>query len=140
MKETGFVAEVHDGYALVRIAKKSACGENCASCRGGCVPGERTLAAKNPLYAKCGDRVLLELDSSRVISAAFLAYILPLAVFIAVYLVCMGFIVSEWIKIALSMLGAGCVFLAVHLLEKRNKEKYMPDITAIIKYDQKEEQ
>lgn len=133
MKETGFVGELHGEYASVRVAKKSACGENCAACGGGCVPGERVLSAKNPIGAKPGDRVLVELETGNVLGAAFLAYILPLAVFIAVYVLCMPIIASETAKIILGIGAAAVSVYFVHLLQKRNAQKYIPDIVKIIK-------
>lgn len=139
MREHGFVEEVYANRARIRVAKMSACGENCASC-GGCTPGERVIEVKNNIGAKAGDRVIAELESGRVLSAAFLAYILPLAVFVAVYLLCPESLGGEGTKILLSAAGALAVFFVIYLFQKRNGEKYMPEIVGIIKDNQKDGQ
>ena len=43
--------------------------------------------AENRINAVVGDRVLLESDSKRVLGVAFLLYILPVIVFVAVYVI-----------------------------------------------------
>ncbi len=131
MKEVAFVEKITGDRALVSVAKKSACGENCASCKGGCVPGERKLWAKNNMGAEVGDRVVLELDSSRVIYAAFLAYILPVVVFLAVFMALDGFIYSELLLAVIAFLAAGAAVFLVRKINDKSKEKYMPQITKI---------
>lgn len=133
MRETGIVEEIIGKNARVRVIKKSACGENCASC-GGCVPSERTLEAKNSIGAEAGDRVILELAGERVLSAAALVYILPLAVFIAVYFLCMNKIAAESARIVLSTLAAAAVLVSVYFYQRKKGTNYMPDIVEIIKY------
>ncbi len=131
MKEVAFVEKITGDRALVSVAKKSACGEKCASCKGGCVPGERKLWAKNNMGAEVGDRVVLELDSSRVIYAAFLAYILPVVVFLAVFMALDGFIYSELLLAVIAFLAAGAAVFLVRKINDKSKEKYMPQITKI---------
>lgn len=140
MREHGFVEEVYANRACIRVAKMSACGENCASCGGGCTPGERVIEVKNNIGAKTGDRVIAELESGRVLSAAFLAYILPLAVFVAIYLLCPESFGGEGTKILLGAVGAIAAFFLIYLFQKRNGEKYMPEIVEIIKDNQKDGQ
>ena len=56
MREIGIVESVENGYARVRIRRKSACGENCANCKGGCAPTEQLVSALNEADAKTGQQ------------------------------------------------------------------------------------
>lgn len=131
MTEIGFVDKISDGVTTVRVAKKSACGENCASCKGGCTPGERILEVKNPIGAMPGERVILELPDGRFLTAAFLVYILPLVMFITGYFMMGTVFDAEW-----QMMFGGamfCVlgFIMVKIVNKKNKEKYMAEIVKV---------
>ncbi len=83
MREIGIVTECGNGRAKVAVLRRSACGENCAGCSGGCTPTKSIIAARNDIGAECGDRVLLELEDRRALSAAVLVYILPLTALFA---------------------------------------------------------
>lgn len=131
MRETGFVKETKNGFATVTVAKKSACGENCASCKGGCTPSERVLEVKNPIGAKAGERVILELPEQRVLQAAFLAYILPLAAFIGGFFAAGVFFCEEWQKIIGGAILSALSFLPIKLINAKSKEKYMAEIIKI---------
>lgn len=79
MRKTGIVKTVGE-ITEVAIIRESACGENCANCKGGCTPGETVIIAENELGAEIGDRVILEIQDKNAITAAFIAYIIPLVV------------------------------------------------------------
>lgn len=128
LREIGFVDEVKAGYVTVKVAKKSACGENCASCSGGCAPGERTLKALNTAGAKSGDKVVLELEDTKVFFAAFAVYILPIAVFLAGYFWAGIFFEQEWVKALAGVLAAVLIFFPLRRFDRKNKEKYMARI------------
>lgn len=133
MREVGFVEKTDGKIAVVKVAKKSACGENCASCKGGCTPGERRITVKNKIAAKPGETVVLEMPGEKVIFAAFLAYILPIIVFFA------GFFAGERIfKHELAAVVCGVIVAAVGIfaLNRHNKkepERYMAEITEVLK-------
>jgi sigma-E factor negative regulatory protein RseC len=82
MREIGTVIKVNSDVADVRVMRKSACGENCASCRGGCTPTESVVKAKNEICAEEGDIVVLEISDKRALKATALTYLLPLAALI----------------------------------------------------------
>ncbi len=66
----------------VSVLRQSACGENCAHCKGGCTPTDTIITAENMVGAEVGDRVILEVPDRAGIKAAALVYSLPIAVLI----------------------------------------------------------
>ena len=72
-----------NGNALVRVYQKSACGHDCSDCAGVC-GAKRTITvqAGNPLNARPGDLVTVETGTGRILKAAALVYLLPLATLI----------------------------------------------------------
>lgn len=82
MRKTGIVKTV-GANAEVAIIRESSCGENCASCKGGCTPSETIIVAENKLGAEVGDKVVLEMQDKNALTAAFVAYIIPLIALIA---------------------------------------------------------
>ena len=118
MKGEGIVVESKDGYAIVRVQKKSACSGNCASC-GLCENPAYDVKAKNPIGALAGDKVSLYMPSSKVLFAAFLVYMLPVMVLIGVLAVCKALGFSNVATAVLSIFSLACWFL---LIKKYNKK------------------
>lgn len=87
MDQIGQVVELQGKSAVVRVRRTSACGENCASCGGGCTPTSTTLKAVNGLNAKVGDMVKVEMSSGAFVLLAFIGYILPILIAIGAYFV-----------------------------------------------------
>ena len=77
MKQLGEVISEQGGKAYLVIKRVSACGENCASCKG-CQNSTVKITAENPLGAKAGQKVIVESKSSGILFTAFLVYILPI--------------------------------------------------------------
>lgn len=68
-----------DGRAMVRVFQQSACGHDCENC-GVCGSRRKlTVEAGNPLRAVPGDLVTVETGTGKIIRAAALVYVLPLA-------------------------------------------------------------
>ena len=82
----GIVKKLDGNLAVVSVIRRDSCGGNCSSC-GGCEKKEAVTYAENRINAGVGDRVRLESDSKRVLGVAFLLYILPVIVFVAVYVI-----------------------------------------------------
>ncbi len=86
MREIGRVINVEGQNALVEVRRKSACegchkgAEGCDACSLFIKDAKHRVTASNGANAKVGDRVLLEAESGRVLSYAFLVFILPLIV------------------------------------------------------------
>lgn len=87
MEQIGEIVELNGKNALVRINRVSMCGENCASCSGGCKPTATVISATNGLSAKVGDTVKLQMNSGAFLLLAFIGYILPILICIAVYFI-----------------------------------------------------
>lgn len=77
MRNIGLVVKTDGDFATVKIARKSACGENCASCKGGCNLSETLISALNEIKAQDGDKVVTEIDDKTALFATLIAYMLP---------------------------------------------------------------
>ncbi len=132
MIEEGFVKSVNGDTCEVLVKRKTACGENCAACKGGCTAKEQICIAKNKIGAKIGDKVLIELSGDKVLFSAFLVYILPILLFFLVFGAAsrMGF--GEAVGAAGGIIAMAAVFLVLKLKDKESRTKYLPEITEII--------
>ena len=77
-----------NGSAQVMLVRQSACSGDCHKCSG-CGAAEQTMifTARNPIGARPGDLVTVESATGPVLKAAAVLYMLPLALFIAAYLI-----------------------------------------------------
>lgn len=82
-QQEGIVLEVVGDMAKVKTSRHNDC-ENCGACPGN---SAMVLDALNPVGAKPGQRVAIEVQEINMLKAAFIVYILPLiAVFIGAVL------------------------------------------------------
>jgi len=130
MRETGTVQSINGDFCNVIVTRKSACGENCASCKGGCKLQNQVCTAKNSIGASPGDKVLIEIDTGKVLKSAFLVYILPILVFIVVYFICDYFLDYGQGLIALS--GMLVVFLLLFFHDKKHKTDFISHVVKIL--------
>ena len=107
MTQNGVVTKLLDrGRAEVSVERGTACGGHCDGCET-CIYASRLLVnAENAVFAKPGDRVVLESGTGGVIGAAMLVYMLPLALFFAGYAAGAAFGLGEGPCIAASLGGA----------------------------------
>lgn len=76
-----------NGMAQVQVKRKTACGHNCEECSG-CsevVIGDTLVLARNQKDARPGDVVLIESQSSKILTAAMMVYIMPFLLFFVFY-------------------------------------------------------
>ncbi len=137
MEQIGTVKSVIGSMAEVKVHRVSACGENCAHCKGGCTPTDIVAKAENRVSANVGDTVKIESDTGKVILAAVLLYIVPLvaAIVAAVVMTAVGAKTGPLLIVTVN------VFLGVILLVKSMDKKIAPTpvITGVIaKADRKE--
>lgn len=89
MIQEATVREVRDnGMAQVQIRRLTACGHDCSECAG-CtqvITGETLAWAHNQVGARIGDVVTVESESTQVLTAAAMVYILPFFLFFVIYL------------------------------------------------------
>lgn len=131
MREEGVVKKEAGEFCEVVIRRKTACGDNCASCGGACKMNFQSVTAKNPVGAKAGDGVIIEMESKKVLFSAFLVYILPVLVFAVSFYgtkkLDFDGAVSGGISAVLTVLSFGITML----YDRRHKADFFPVITQI---------
>ena len=101
-----------DGRAEVIRVRESACSGDCHKCTG-CGAAKQTvcLTARNCIGARVGDLVVISSSSARVLKAAAVLYMMPLALFFLGYALgeklgfgtlagCLGFVLGVVLVIA----------------------------------------
>ena len=133
MRSTGIVKKTEGNEAIVEIKRTSACGDNCANCSGCGNMSMNEIKAENKILAKCGDTVIVEMDTNKVLKAAFYAYIMPLLMLFLGYFLVFYITKTEiWgILGGISLMILTFVFL--HLLDKNVKKEYIHKIVEIKK-------
>lgn len=132
MKKEGIVICSEGDSVKVKILRESACGSDCSKCGAACKSREYILEAKNIVNAQAGDRVVIEMPAKRVLNAAFLIYILPLAALMTGYFTA-GFFTKSDVICAL----AGFIFMIIgffllHIYDKKVREKYRPCAVSLL--------
>ena len=110
-----------EGRAEVILVRESACSGDCHKCSG-CGAAQQTLllTAENPIGARVGDLVVISSGSAVVLKAAAVLYLLPLALFLAGYL--LGQLL--WQRGALlGLCGVALGIAAIKLFDKRLSKK-----------------
>lgn len=125
MTQHGIVEQISGTQVYVRVAKTSMCGENCASCKGGCTPGEQTVLAVNETdeALQPGDVVLLETETGKVIANAALVYLLPLLCLFIAYFIAAAYTQSELVCALAALLSSLCAFLLIRIWDIYIKRK-----------------
>jgi len=131
MDITGFVQSTDGKYAEVKVIRESACGGNCSSCGSGCSK-EKSVTARNKADAKTGDRVVLRLDTKKVLWACFFVYTMPLILGIASSSAVFFYTQNEIWSI-ISFLAVLCIYITImHFTDKKITDKYTMDIVCIL--------
>ena len=119
MEIVGTVISVNDKRATVAVKRVSACGENCANCKGSCVSTTATSVVENNIGAKVGDTVKIESDTNSVIRAAIALYMVPVLIAIFAAVIAYSVNLSNLFVILLSGVAFFASFFVVKLFEKR---------------------
>ena len=122
----------HD-RALVQVERMSACGENCASCAAGCSSKNvSTVVAVNKISAANGDDVIIKTKTSKILTAAFIVYLVPVFLFIIVYVFTNSLHLSEKASILISVAAffAGIAFAWVYNRSQSKKHGIEFEITS----------
>ncbi|MDO4618844.1 MAG: SoxR reducing system RseC family protein [Clostridia bacterium] len=131
MRKAGIV-KVGGEWAKVNIVRASACGENCAMCKGGCAPSETEILAKNPMGAKSGDKVILEIPDKIGLWAVFLAYVLPLLALLVVGGILLARNAHEIIAFLAGICAMAGVFFIVRKATGDKMGKFSAEIVKIL--------
>lgn len=132
MREAGVVISCDGTRAEVTVLRHSACGENCASCKGGCAPTKTVITAENTAGAKPGDKVLMEMSDKKALGAAAIVYILPLVLMLAAAVIVYASGGGEELTALCSVCALGMGFLLAHLISRIYGKKFGVKIISVI--------
>jgi sigma-E factor negative regulatory protein RseC len=121
MREEGIVKRmVLDKIVEVQLAS----GEGCRTCSCRCQESgtAKTVEAANEIGAVLGERVEVEISSSKLLGAFLLIYILPLLFLLAGYGMFSLIASNEGLKILGAFLGLVFGLMLVRYLGSRNRE------------------
>ena len=114
-----------DGTAKVMLVRQSACSGDCHKCSGcGAVEQTMLLTARNPIGAKPGDLVNISSESGPVLKGAAILYLLPLVLFIVLYLAGMRWQLGGLTGLGGFILGLAAAMLYDRLVVKRTNTEY----------------
>lgn len=132
MRETAIVKSVEGELCTCSVKRKSACGENCATCKATCSSREHTFSARNLAGAKAGDSVIVEMGTKRVLASAFLVYILPLVAFLLGFSYIQELGKGELESAFWGLVLGGAMWLLVSFYGKYKNEELVPCVTEIV--------
>ena len=123
MTQNGVVTKLlDDGRAEVSVERGTACGGRCDGCETCIYASTLRIAAENAVYAKPGDRVILESGTKGVVGAAALVYLLPVLLFFAGYAAGAAAGLGQGLCILTSLAGVLAGAALVVLIGRRRKE------------------
>jgi len=139
--EQGLVIRVDSTGTWVTTGKSEAC-ESCSS-KGAChtLGGGKAVEVLvlNPIGAGIGDRIVLKMDTSRLLKATFLVYMFPILMLI------LGAGAGEWIArssgldptaspalLGFGGLAAGLLIMKILANRLAQKDEYRPRIVKIL--------
>lgn len=108
MRQIARVERLLDAHhAEISVPRKSACGHDCEECAGCGVTGAAVRAkAANPIAAQPGQKVVVESDSAAMLKIVGLVYFLPVALFLAGYLLALCLTRTVAVQYAAAVAGA----------------------------------
>ncbi len=142
--EEGIVTAVTATTAWVTITQSDACkscsaGHSCTSPQNN---QETTLEAANPVHAAVGDRILLNVNTTSLLKASFLIYILPLLCMLAGAGIGHGIGLAAGLNPSWTALPLAVTFFGAALLIMRAKgaqlarlDDYQPKILKVLTHD-----
>lgn len=141
MEEVGYVKSIDNDYALVVFKRKSGCGGNCGSCKGGCSSNFVTTEIKNTLNASRGDSVKVMMKPKSFQKLIFWAYIFPSIMLLAGIFTGMTFFQNAGYKnYELLAVLVGFIFLAISYFfsskidkKRRKSDEFSLEMVKIIR-------
>lgn len=137
MKEIVLVTQVKENDILARHC--SPISEKASSSRRFWKVKEREFPLENPenFPVSSGDYVEIEQSPGHVVRTAFTLFILPLVMFLAVYLLSSALAPS--IQVVLSITAMAIGFLTPFLLRKLGKKDVLPHIVRVLQAEKAKE-
>jgi sigma-E factor negative regulatory protein RseC len=133
MREVMDVIDKDESYVYLRTTRTQEC-ESCAM-KGGCTllggSNELNLKAKNTekVDVKKGDKVVVELPEVPVVKLSFLAYGIPLIVFLSIISILYTLSFSDIFSFLAGILGMGITYFLIHQYDRKKlKDRYLPVI------------
>lgn len=133
MREIMDVIDIDDKYIYLLTTRS----KECATCsmNGGCniLGGSNELKVRakktNDTKFEKGDKVLVELPNVPIAKLSFLAYGIPLIVFISIVVLFSFLNFSDIISFSLGIIGLISTYFFINLYDKKRlKDKYLPTI------------
>lgn len=138
LTEEGIVKESKDGIATIVISDSDHCEECTAKVY--CKPGnstERSLIVKDSFGVKSGDKVRVSIKGSKILSASFMLYGIPLILLIGgLFLGMQIFASNKELLSTLLSIGIILIYLFIsYVFSKRSKQNssLYPEITVVTK-------
>ena len=98
------------GMAEISVPRKSACGHDCEECAGCGVSGASVrAAARNPIGAEVGQKVVVESSTKKLLGVVALVYVLPVVGFLLGYFLSEG--LTEGWRYGIAVAAAVLAFL-----------------------------
>lgn len=108
--------------AEVEVLRGTACGDDCGSCEVCHYASKIRVEAKNPIGAQVGDRVEIETQTSRVLSAAVLVYVVPFVLFFIGYAIAAALKMTEGCSMLMSFGFFAVGFVVIALVGRHHKK------------------
>lgn len=128
MEERARVVFTDGDTAKVVLKRSSACGENCAKCKG-CTSEMTYVEAKNLIGAKVGQEVILEMKSGMFLGVVLITYVLPLIALTIGIMLGTNISIPIGLKISSDLLGVtlgfvlmAATYLFINLIDKKYKK------------------
>ena len=133
MTELGVVLKVNDSFAQVRVGRNSACA-TCGKCGMTEKQKHVDFYARSVSGVEVGDTVELDIPEGNSAKLALFAYFVPLAPALVLLFLALGLNWSEWLAIGLFFVGLVVGFVALSVIDRARKHKWMstPTITKIV--------
>lgn len=112
-----------NGMAEVAVSRGTACGSNCGNCESCVFQSELMAFAKNTIHAKPGEKVIIESLTSRILSATFIVYIVPIIMLIVGYFVAEACALTEGLCILSGFVFFALTVAVVVVYQRASKKK-----------------
>lgn len=142
MNREGIVInEAGKNVVEVSILKHTACGD-CGACSYGKENLNATVMADNKIGAKPGDKVELDLQDQNVLSAAFIAYVIPLITLVASISILnkvLGMFIASNVELIAALIGialTAVVYVVIKSYDQKfaDSKRFFPKVTRVIQH------